>query len=102
MAGNEMQSGENVSIKDLHSLVKLQLCQKLDIGRILGGDYRYLAANFDMPNDHMMRISQGQNKTQEVLNWIGTNPRNAVAKLRQILVNMRRDECVEIINKKYC
>ena len=97
-----MQSGANVSIKDINLLIMLQLCDKLDIKQSLGGDYRYLAAHFEMPNDHLMRISQGQDKTQEVLNWIGRNPRNTVAKLREILVNMRRDDCVEIIDKKYC
>ena len=101
MAGNEMQSGDNVSIKDLNSLVMLQLCKKLDIEQSLGGDYRYLAAHFHMPNDDITAISQGQNKTREVLNWIGRNPGNTVAKLKQILVDMRRDDCVEIIDKKY-
>ena len=101
IAGNEMQSRENVTIKDLNLLVMLQLCDKLDIKQSLGSDYRYLAAHFDMPNDHLMRISQGQDKTQEVLNWIGRNPTNTVAKLREILVEMRRDDCVEIIDKKY-
>ena len=101
MAGNEMQS-DNVGIKDLNSLVILQLCEKLDIEQKLGGDYKYLAAHFRMPNDHIMRISQEQNKTREVLNWIGRFPGNTVAKLRQILVNIQRDDCVDIINKKYC
>ena len=101
MAGNEMQS-DNVSIKDLNSLVILQLCEKLHIEQKLGGDYKYLAAHFGMPNDHIMRISQEQNKTREVLNWIGRFPGNTVAKLRQILVNIQRDDCVDIINKKYC
>ena len=101
-AGNEVQSGDNVSIKDLNLLVMLQLCEKLDIEQSLGGDYKYLAAHFHMTNDHIIRISQGQNKTREVLNWIGRNPRNTVAKLRQILVDIRRDDCVEIIDKKYC
>ena len=55
-----------------------------------------------MANDHLMRIFQEQDKTQEVLNWIGRNPTNTVAKLREILVEMRRDDCVEIIDKKYC
>ena len=96
-----MQCRDNVSIKDLNSLVMLQLCKKLDIEQSLGGDYRYLAAHFRMPNDHIMRISQEQNKTREVLNWIGRNPGNTVAKLKQILVDMRRDDCVEIIDKKY-
>ena len=97
-----MQSGYNVSIKDLNSLVRLQLCDKLDIRQSFGGDYRYLAANLDMHNDHIMRISQGQDKTQEVFKWIGTNPKNTVSKLREILLKMGRHDCLEIINKKYC
>ena len=61
MAGNEMQS-DNVSIKDLNSLVILQLCEKLDMEQSVGGDYKSLAAHFHMPFDHIIRISQGQNK----------------------------------------
>ena len=102
MAGKEKQSGDDVSIKDLNSSVTQQLCKKLDIEQMLGGDYKDVAAHFDMPNDDITIISQGQNKTREVLSWIGRNPRNTVAKLRQILVNKRRDDCVEIIDKKYC
>ena len=96
-----MQSGHNVSIKDLNSLVMLQLCKKLDIEQRLGGDYKDVAAHFGMPNDDITTISQGQNKTREVHNWIGRNPINTVAKLRQLLDNLRRHDCVEIINKKY-
>ena len=62
MVGNEIANGENVSIKDLNSLVMPQLCEKLDIQPSLGGDYKYLVAHFNMPNSHIMRISQGQNK----------------------------------------
>ena len=102
MAGNERDSGEKVSIKDLHGLVMLQLCSKLDINLSVGCDYRYLAAHFDMTYERITRISQGQNKTHEVLRWIGLNPRNTVAKLREILNTMERDDCVEIIDKKYC
>ena len=96
-----MERGKNVSIKDLNASVMLQLCKKLDIEHALGGDYRYLAAQFGMPSDHIMRISQGQNKTREVLNWIGINPRNTVVKLRGILLNMYRDDCVEIIDNDW-
>ena len=96
-----MQSGHNVSIKDLNSLVMLQLCKKLDIEQRLGGDYNDVATHFDIPNDDITTISQGQNKTREVLNWIGRNPINTVAKLRQLLDNLRRHDCVEIINRKY-
>ena len=101
MAGKEKQSGDNVSIKDLNSWVMLQLFKKLDIEQRLGGDYNDVATHFDIPNDDITTISQGKNKTREVLNWIGRNPRNTVWKLRQILVNMRRDDCVEIIDKQY-
>ena len=101
MAGKEKESDGNDSIKDLNSLVTLQLCKKLDIEQRLGGDYKFLAAHFDMPNDDITAISQGQNKTQEVLNWIGRKPRNTVAKLKEILVKMERDDCLEIIDKQY-
>ena len=102
MAGNKRQSAENVSVKDLNLMIMLQLCDKLDIKQSLGGDYRYLAAHFYMHSDDMIRVSQGQDKTLQVLNWIGRNPINTVAKLREVLVNMERYDCVDIINKEYC
>ena len=96
-----MESGENVSIKDLNLLVMRQICDKLDIEQSLGCDYQNLAAHFGMLIGDLMPISQGQDKTKKVLSWIGINTENTVADLRKILVNMRRDDCVEIIEKKY-
>ena len=101
MAGNERDSGEKVSIKDLNALVMLQLCRKLDINLSAGYNYRDLAARFGMSYERLTQISQGQNKTHEVLSWIGLNPRNTVSKLRGILNTMERDDCVEIIDKEY-
>ena len=100
MAANERQNGEDVSIEDLDALVMLELCEQLD--RKQNGDYRYLAAHFGMAKSQIARISRGEDKTEEVLNWIGRNSGNSVAKLREILRDkMRRDDCVAIINKKY-
>ena len=101
MAGDEKESGEKVSIKDLDALVMLQLCSKLDIKLSVGGDYRYLAAHFGISYDHITRISQGDDKTHEVMSCIGTSPGNTVAKLREILNIMKRHDCVEIIDNKY-
>ena len=46
-------------------------------------------------------IAQKNDPTKEVLKWIRQNPENTVAKLRETLVKMKRDDCVEIIDEKY-
>ena len=82
-------------------MVFLELCEKLDTKQ--NGDYRYLAGHFGMTRNHVDLISKGENKTEVVLDWIGKNSGNTVAKLREILRDkMGRDDCVAIINKKYC
>ena len=95
------QCAEKVSIKDLHASVILELCKKLNIESSAGCNYEYLAAHFDMSSDNIHLISQKKNPTKEVLKWIGQKPKNSVAKLRETLVEMERDDCVEIIDEKY-
>ena len=51
-----------------------------------------------MSSDNIHLISQKKDPTKEVLNWVG---QNTVAKLRETLVEMERDDCVSIIDKKY-
>ena len=66
------------------------------------GDYRYLAGHFGMTRNYVTQISKAENKTEVVMDWIGRNSGNTVAKLREILRDkMGRDDCVSIINKKY-
>ena len=79
----------------------LELCQKLNIECAIGCDYRHLAAHYDMKSDDIDLISQKGNPTKEVLKWVGQKPQNTVAKFRAILVEMKRDDCVELIDKKY-
>ena len=79
----------------------LDLCKKLNIESPAGCDYKYLAAHFGMSCDDIKLISQEKDRTQEVLKWIGQKPKNSVAKLRETLVEMERDDCVSIIDKKY-
>ena len=95
------QLAEKVSIKDLHALVMLKLSKKLNIESSAGCNYEYLAAHFDMSSDNIHLISQKKNPTKEVLKWIRQNPENTVAKLRETLVEMERDDCVKIIDEKY-
>ena len=81
-------------------MVLLELCEKLDKKQTR--DYRYLAGLFGMTRDHVTQISKGEDKTEVVLDWIGRNSGNTVAKLREILRDkMGRDDCVAIINTKY-
>ena len=79
----------------------LQLGKKLDVKNSDGGDFRYLAAYFDMSTQDIDLISEKDDRTKKVLSYIGGNPANTVSKLREILVEMERDDCVAIIDKKY-
>ena len=79
----------------------LQLCKKLDVKKSVGGDYRYLAAYFDMSTEDIDLISEKDDRTKEVLSYVGRNPTNTVSKLREIFVEMERDDCVAIIDSKY-
>ena len=83
-------------------MVMVELCKKLDIKSVVGSDYRDLAARFEMTNDDIHLISQRkEEQTREVLKWAGTKSENTVAKLREKLVEMGRDDCVAIIDEKY-
>ena len=93
--------GEKVSIKNLHPLVIRKLCQKLNIERAVGCDYRHLAAHFYMSSDDIHLISRKMNPTIEVFNWVVQHPQNTVAKFRQTLVKMKRDDCVELMDEEY-
>ena len=95
------QLGEKVSIKDLHALVMLELCQKLNIERAVGCDYRHLAAHFYMSSDDIHLISRKMNPTREVLEWVVEHPQYTLAKLRETLVKMKRDDCVELMDEEY-
>ena len=78
----------------------LELCKRLNI-ESTGRDYRHLAANFDMSIGDIHLIAQKRDPTEEVLQRVGQNPQNTVATLRETLVKMERDDCVEIIDEKY-
>ena len=83
----------------LNPLARLQICRELDIKHPLGGDYQTLAALFNMSTEDIEKISQKPNPTDNVLVWMGRKPINTIAKLRNVLVTMERDDCVEIIDK---
>ena len=89
----------NLPVNDLHLLLRQEICKKLDIKHSTGRDYRKLAAHFGMPNDDMRIISQNPDPTDNVLQWVGHNPNNTVAKLREVLETMGREDCVKIIDE---
>ena len=88
-----------MSVNDLDPLVRRKICKKLDLKHPLGADYRELAEHFMIPNEDIRTISQNSDPTDKVLEWLGHNPKNVIAKLRQVLVAMKRDDCVEIIDQ---
>ena len=87
------------SVNNLHPLQRQNICKKLDIKHSTGGDYRALAAKFDMANDDIIAISQNPDPTDKVLQWVGRNPKNTITKLRKVLQAMRREDCVNIIDE---
>ena len=93
------QFAEISSISHLDPLARIRICRKLDIKHPVCGDYRELAAHFDMPNTDIIVISQNPDPTDNVLHTIQRNPKNTIAKLRQVLVIMGRDDCVMIIDE---
>ena len=95
----EIQLTKEQTIDDLHPSIWQRICKKLDIQHVLGGDYRELAARFEMPNDDIALISQGTNQTDAVLRWIARNPQNTIDKLQDVLKDMKRLDCVTIIEK---
>ena len=95
------QPAKQVSVKNLNALVILELCKKLDVKKSVGGDYRFLAAYFDMSTEDIDLISEKDDRTKEVLSYVGRNSTNTVSKLREIFVKMERDDCVAIIDEKY-
>ena len=80
-------------------MVRRKICKKLDLKHPLGTDYRELADHFKIPNEDIRTISQKSDPTDKLLEWLGHNPKNTIAKLRQVLVAMKRDDCVEIIDQ---
>ena len=91
----------NVSINDLTWPVRHKICRKMNIEHDLGGDYRELAGRLGMTNDDIILLSQRKNATESILVWAERKAENTVGKLRKIFLEMKRDDCVEIIDKGY-
>ena len=87
------------SVNNFDPLIRRNICKKLDLKDPLGKDYRELAAHFKIPNEDIRTISQNSDPTDKVLQRLGHNPKITIAKLREVLVTMGRDDCVEIIDQ---
>ena len=96
---NTSQLAKELSVNDLDPLVRRKICKKLDLKHPLGGDYCELADHFKIPNEDIRTISEKSDPTDKLLEWLGHNAENTIAKLRQVLVAMKRDDCVEIIDQ---
>ena len=93
------QLTKDLSVNDLEWSVRRKICQKLDLKDTLGKDYRELPARFNIPNEDIRTISQNSDPTDKVLQRLGYDPKITIAKLREVLVTMGRDDCVEIIDQ---
>ena len=90
---------EPCTVSDLHPLLRQRICQRLDIKHSTGEGYRKLAAYFDMTSNDIITISQNPNPTDNVLRWVGYKPKNTIAKLRDVLQTMGREDCVKVIDE---
>ena len=69
----------------LDRLVRRKICKKLDLKHPLGTDYRELADHFKIPNEDIRTISENSDPTDKLLERLWDNPKNTIAKLREVL-----------------
>ena len=66
-------------------MVRRKICKKLDLKHPLGTDYRELADHFKIPNEDIRTISENSDPTDKLLERLWDNPKNTIAKLREVL-----------------
>ena len=89
--------------KDLHFNVisettRAKICRKLDIKNAVGGDFRHLAALFDMLSENIELISQRyQEPTKEILQRWGAKREATVQNMLNVLQKMEREDVMDIL-----
>ena len=81
--------------------MRQEICVLLGPKRPLGGDYRTLAGILGMRNSEVKFISERENPAGEVLTWWEPQSSATVQKFREVLVQMKRDDVVEILDREY-
>ena len=87
-------------VKDLHVLTRQKLCHKLNVPRLLGGDFKELARLVGMANDDIHLIVTRNDPAEEVMLWWEPKPSATVAQLRAYLTSMERSDLVDILDTR--
>lgn len=92
-----------LKLNQLDSETRQEICEKLNVPRPLGGDYKTLAGLIRMPNDKIQLAGRKEDPAEQVLAWYETKTSEAsISNLRKILLHkkMRREDVVEILDKR--
>ena len=88
-------------VSEIPFTVRQEVCNLLRVERTFGGDFRSLAGDLRMDNSKIQVISKKDNPADEVLTWWEPQRSATVQKFREILVRMKRDDVVEILDREY-
>ena len=92
------QAGRSVRFNMLQARTRHAICKKLNIRRVIGGDFKTLAAMLNMSNDDIAIISQKDDAAEQLFRWWELKREATVGKLQKILRRMRRDDILDILN----
>ena len=79
----------------------MRICKLLNIILVLGGDYRTLAANLGYKVIDIHMFSQEGDATKSLLLDWSRGKGNTAEKILNILIEMDRDDIVELLNKEF-
>ena len=94
-------------VRDLPLRTHQDICVKLDLDMPFGNDCRALAAQIGMSPQQITSIWNGRgaarflNPTEQALKWWGPEKDATVRRLVEILRDLKRDDVVDIIMKRY-
>ena len=95
------EEGRKTMVSEIPFTVRQEVCNLLRVERTFGGDFRSLAGDLRMDNSKIQVISKKDNPADEVLTWWEPQRSATVQKFREILVRMKRDDVVEILDREY-
>ena len=93
---------KKLKITEIDIDVFMKICGLLNMIHVLGGDYRTLAGKLGYNVIDAEMFSQGGNATQSLLfHWSPRSEGNTAEKILNILVKMKRDDIVQLLNKEF-
>ena len=89
----------DVHFNKLQAKTRQAICKKLNIRSVIGGDFRILAGELNMPNDDIAIISQKDDAAEQLFRWWEPKREATVGKLQEILRRMERDDILDILSE---